>query len=247
MMIVYPSAIPYIEHTREEIYKKLEWIGRKAYKSEGAICEGSAEKFIKKIIKNWHRSVIEHVSISVTVVTDRGISHEQVRHRIASYLQESTRYCNYSQERFGNEITVVEPVCLRGKEDTEKYRLWKEALLSAEKYYFAFLSLEFTPQEARGILPHFLKTEIVVTANLSEWLHIFSMRNDFAAHPDMQAIMKDLWKTFSEYLPEIFNKTTLRRAKWNRDLEEKIREMKERIRKGDDAKVIFFELFGDVE
>jgi len=247
MIVVRPSATPHTEHTREEIYKKLEWIGRKAYKSEASICEGSAEKFIKKIMKNWHRSVIEHVSISVTIVTDRGISHEQVRHRIASYLQESTRYCNYSQDRFGKEITVVEPVCLRGKEGTEKYNLWKEALISAEKYYFAFLDMGFIAQEARGILPHFLKTEIVVTANLSEWLHIFSLRNDFAAHPDMQEIMKGLWKTFSEYLPEIFNKTSLRRAKWNRELEEKIREMKERIENGGDARAIFFDLFGDVE
>ena len=104
---------PYIELEDkidgQAILKKIEKIGRVCYKSENNITEDSAERFIKNIIKNGHESVLEHVSISVRVICDRGVSHEIVRHRIGSYSQESTRYCNYSNDKFGNELTFIKP------------------------------------------------------------------------------------------------------------------------------------------
>ena len=105
---------PYIELEDkidgQAILKKIERIGRTCYKSESNITDDSAERFIKNIIKNGHESVLEHVSITLRVICDRGVSHEIVRHRIASYSQESTRYCNYSKDNFNNELTFINPI-----------------------------------------------------------------------------------------------------------------------------------------
>ena len=156
-----------------EMLEKLERIGRVCYKSEGNIKEGSAEKFLKNIIARGHESVIEHESISVKVICDRGVSHEIVRHRIASYSQESTRYCNYASEKFGREINCVDPAGAFGwnegdMSDQRKAALWREAMVSAERTYFALLEAGARPEEARSVLPNSLKTEIVITMNLRE-------------------------------------------------------------------------------
>ena len=190
-----------------EILKKIEKAGRTAYKSEDKITSDSAIAFIKSIIKNKHFSVIEHHSISVRIICDRGISHEIVRHRIASYTQESTRYCNYIEGKFGGEITVIKPCFwnLSISEDIEKYKIWENAMNESEKNYNKLINLGATPQEARSVLPNSLKTEIVITMNLREWRHFFSLRTTPNANPQMREIAIPLLKEFQKFVPVIFD------------------------------------------
>lgn len=185
-----------------ELLKKIERAGRTCYKSEDKITEDSAIKFVKNICKSGHESVLEHEKITVRIICDRGVSHEIVRHRIAAYSQESTRYCNYSNDRFGKEITVIEPYFF--KEKPEEYKLWKAAMEQTEKIYFALLDAGATPQEARSVLPNSLKTEIVVTYNLREWRHFFKLRTAPAAHPQMREIAVPLLEAFQKFVPVVF-------------------------------------------
>ena len=156
------------------ILKRLEECGRVCYKSEGKITDDSAPKFVAGIIKRGHEAVLEHCSFTVKFICDRGVSHEIVRHRMASYCQESTRYCNYGKDQFGSEITVVEPCYLN--ENTFAYDEWKEACRRAETAYFNLLNWGLSPQEARAVLPNSLKTEVVMTANIREWRHFLRLR-----------------------------------------------------------------------
>jgi len=133
---------------------------------------------------------------------DRGVSHEIVRHRLASYCQESTRYCNYSGDRFGNEITVIKPYFLT--EGTNGYKKWAEACETAEREYFTLLEWGCTPQEARAVLPNSLKTELIMTANLREWRHFFKLRTSPAAHPQMYEVTIPLLKEVQEKIPVVF-------------------------------------------
>lgn len=184
------------------IMKALEDAGRTAYQSTGR--HGSTV-FVKMIIARGHLSVLEHISVSACIVCDRGVSHEFVRHRIASYTQESTRFCNYTGERFGKQITVIMPHFLGGLKGHPKYRAWCEAMRVAEQQYFELIELGCSPQDARSVLPNSLRTEIVATLNLRAWLHFFALRRSKAAHPDMQVIANLLWKSFTVQLPVIFN------------------------------------------
>ena len=118
-----------------EMLKAIEYIARTCYKSENSITELSAVKMVENLIRSGHEAMLEHQSISVKFIVDRGVSHELVRHRMASYAQENTRYCNYSKDKFGNEITVIKPCFL--DEDKENYRIWKSSCEAAEKAYFA--------------------------------------------------------------------------------------------------------------
>ena len=204
MKIINPSVQLEDEIDGQAILKKLERIGRTCYKSEGNITEDSAERFVKTIIKNGHESVLEHVSISVRVICDRGVSHEIVRHRIASYSQESTRYCNYSNDKFGNELTFIYPIF--NKEcDAGMYDTFEDTCRFIEKRYFEMLKHGATPQEARSILPNSIKTEIVMTMNLREWRHFFKLRCDKAAHPQTREIANMILKEFKEKIPVIFD------------------------------------------
>ncbi len=186
-----------------EILKKIERAARVCYKSEGKIQEGSAEKFLKAILNRGHESVLEHEKITVTVVCDRGVSHEIVRHRIASYSQESTRYCNYSDNKFGNELTVIKP-CFWNEND-EKYAIWKKQIEEIEKAYIWLIQLGATPQEARSILPNSLKTEIVITMNIREWRHFFKLRTAEVAHPQMKEIARVMLEEFKKKVPVLFD------------------------------------------
>lgn len=160
-------------------------------------------KFLKGILSRGHESVIEHEKITVMFIVDRGITHEIVRHRVGSYSQESTRYCNYSADKFGSEISVIEPYFF--EPGSQKYALWKTACEQAEAGYFALLEAGASPQEARSILPSCLKTEIVVTYNLREWRHFFRLRTAFAAHPQMRQAAIPLLKLFRQVFPELFS------------------------------------------
>lgn len=149
----------------EDILRKIELCGRVCYKSENSITSESARKFVKNIIKSGHESVLEHEKITVRIICDRGVTHEIVRHRIASYSQESTRYCNYSKDKFDGELTFIKP-CF-WDEDDENYRLWKEAMKQVEQTYMKLILCGASAQEARSVLPNSLKTEIVVTMNVN--------------------------------------------------------------------------------
>ncbi|MBN1971816.1 MAG: FAD-dependent thymidylate synthase [Candidatus Delongbacteria bacterium] len=187
----------------DEILGIIEKAGRTAYKSEDKITSESAKEFVSMITNRGHYSVIEHSFITVRVICDRGVTHEIVRHRLASYTQESTRYCNYTQGKFGNEITVIKPIFWN--ENDEKYKVWKDSLKYSEKSYNKLIALGASPQEARSVLPNSLKTEIVITMNLREWKHFFNLRTAKNAHPQMREIAIPLLKEFQDRIPIIFD------------------------------------------
>ena len=186
-----------------KILQKLERCGRVCYKSEDKITEGSAEKFIGMILKSGHESVLEHEKLTVKFICDRGVTHEIVRHRISSYSQESTRYCNYSKDKFGNELTFIRP-CFWA-DDSEEYAVWKQAMEEIEKTYVKLISLGAKPEEARSILPNSLKTEIVCTMNLREWRHFFRLRTAERAHPQIREISVALLDELKKRIPVIFD------------------------------------------
>ena len=193
----------------DKIVKKIEKIGRVCYKSEANISDGSAEIFIRNILKRGHESVIEHEAITVRFVCDRGVTHEIVRHRIASYSQESTRYCNYTSDKFGNEITVIDLASgfgynLDDPADKKKYDIWMRSMEEAERAYFDMLEAGATPQEARSVLPNSLKTEIVITMNLRSWRNFFRLRTEKAAHPQMREVANIALNEFKKKLPLFF-------------------------------------------
>ena len=179
----------------------IEVAGRTCYKSEDKICEGSADAFVSKIRSINHESVLEHGAITVRFVVDRGVSHELVRHRIASFSQESTRYCNYAKDKFGEEITVVDA---HPHIEGASYRTWEEACKDAERSYFALLEEGVRPQLARDVLPNSLKTEIVMTTNPREWRHVFKLRCAEAAHPQMREVMIPCRNEFAARWPALF-------------------------------------------
>lgn len=154
-------------------------------------------------------SVIEHENISIKFIFDRGISHEAVRHRIAAHSQESTRFCCYSQDKFGNELTFIEPIFWTNKEtdnkDLLKYNIWLDAMFYLEQKYLLLIELGAKPEEARSILPNSLKTELVVTTNLREWRHILKLRTSGKAHPQMREIMIPLLNELHLKIPVIFD------------------------------------------
>ena len=187
----------------QEILKRIEQAGRVCYKSEDKITDGSAERFVANILKRGHEAVLEHQSITVKFICDRGVSHEIVRHRLAAYCQESTRYCNYSKDGFGNEITVVEPCFL--EHDTPQWAAWESAMKNAEFSYFRMLELGCTPQEARSVLSNSLKTEVIMTADIREWRHFFKLRCSPAANPQMREVAIMLLKKVQAQIPILFD------------------------------------------
>lgn len=203
MKIIKPSYEIIDTLNGKEILKKIELCGRVCYKSEDKITENSAREFVKQIIKAGHESVLEHFSFSVRFITDRGISHEIVRHRLASYSQESTRYCNYSKDGFDSQITVIKPSFLAN--DTDGYKIWERGCKQAEQAYFDMLNYGCTAQEARSVLPNSLKTELIMTANLREWRHFFNLRTVKAAHPDMRVLTIPLLKELKQLIPVVFD------------------------------------------
>lgn len=184
--------------------KVIEEAARICYKSTSE--EKVNEDFLISLWKNKHHSVFEHSCASFVLVVDRGISHELVRHRLASYSQESTRFCNYSKDRFGNEISVIVPAYFLGREDKKEFKIWKECMENCEKSYLNLLCSNVKPQFARSVLPTCLKTEIQITANFREWLHILKLRLGKNAHPDMRFIMTKIKEILEEKSPLIFNK-----------------------------------------
>ncbi len=200
MKIIKPYFVIEDEIDGEKILKNLERYGRTSYKSEDKITIDSAAKFIRNIIRSGHESVIEHEKITVRVICDRGITHEIVRHRLASYTQESTRYCDYSK---AGSITVISPFFFENNK--KKRAVWYTVMKVCEWGYNLLRKLGASPQEARSVLPNSLKTEIIITANLREWRYILTLRTPKGVHPQMQEITIPILKEFKKRIPVIFD------------------------------------------
>ena len=212
MKIINPSFEILSPVDGQAILQHIERCGRVCYKSEDKITDTSAQTFVGSIIKRGHEAVLEHASVTVKFVVDRGVSHEIVRHRLAAYCQESTRYCNYSKDGFGGQVTFIQPNFLdRG---TRWWELWVLACEQAEKAYFDLLNWGCSPQEARAVLPNSLKTEVVMTANLREWRHFFKLRTAPAAHPQMREVTIPLLRRMQELIPVVFDDIKLPAKDW---------------------------------
>lgn len=185
------------------ILRRIEECGRVCYKSEDKITNESAPKFVGNLLSRGHEAVLEHCSFTVKFICDRGVSHEIVRHRVASYCQESTRYCNYTNDGFGKEITVIKP-CFWEDESVQMIR-WKEAMEVAERTYMSMIDNGASPQEARSVLPNSLKTEVVMTANIREWRHFLKLRCAPAAHPQMREVALKLLNMVHQEIPILFD------------------------------------------
>ena len=192
----------------------IEKAGRTCYKSEDKITDESAKKFVASLIKRNHEAMLEHSFLSIRFICDRGVSHELVRHRLASFAQESTRYCNYGKNKFGNECTFIEPFFFICREDISNrdndtlYNIWLDCCELSEKTYLRMLELGATPQEARSVLPNSIKREVVVTMNYREWRHFFKLRAarfTGPAHPQMEEITRPLLEEVKRLIPVVFD------------------------------------------
>ncbi len=226
-LILEDKAIKSFEETTGEfginLLKRIEEAGRTCYKSEDKITEDSCIKFVENLIKRDHTAMLEFADLTMAFTCDRGVSHEIVRHRLFSFAQESTRYCNYTNDKFGNELTFIEP-CFwytskncRTDIDAQKYAQWENTMVICEYNYNTLIQQGATPQEARSVLPNSLKTEIVVKGNIREWRHFFKLRCSKAAHPQMRevalmalymahsavpVVFDDIWVTYREEIRE---------------------------------------------
>lgn len=192
----------------DKVLKDIENVARTCYKSHDHTKEGSAAKLVDTLIKSGHHAMLEFFDITVRFTCDRGVSHEIVRHRVASYAQESTRYCNYSKDKFGSELTFIEPYWFASNDlvdaDNTKEKFMLE-LQSIEELYMSLLNKGLQPQAARAILPNCLKTELNVKMNLREWRHFFNLRCSKAAHPDLRKLTLPLLAEFKAKLPIVFD------------------------------------------
>lgn len=216
MKIVKPGfeiLTPISWNGREEL-RYIEGIARVCYKSEDkmAVDGSSAHKMLAALIKNGHHAMLEHSMLSIKFTVDRGVSHELVRHRIMSFAQESTRYCNYSKGQFGGEITVIEPFFfdtgIGNASNSLVYEEWKRSCERAERAYMKLLEYGATPQQARTVLPNSLKTEIVMTGNYREWRHFFELRacdKHGVSHPQMHEVAVPALRAVQKCIPVIFD------------------------------------------
>jgi len=190
----------------ERMLHKIEDIARVCYKSEDKIKEGSAEKMVAALIRSNHEAMLEHASLTVKFVCDRAMSHEIVRHRLASFAQESQRYVNYGKQ---DEVTFIIPEGI--DYGSEAWKTWKDSMKEAEAKYLALIKQGLTPQIARAVLPNSTKTEIVMTANLREWRWFFKLRAADAtgqASPQMHELTRPLLTELKTLIPVIFDDIT---------------------------------------
>lgn len=200
-MKIISQGFKYVDNVNGvKILKKIEKMSRICYKSEDRITDKSYIDAVKHLVERGHESPLEHCSISIIITCDRGVSHELVRHRIASYSQESTRYCNYSRDKFGNELTFIMPKFPLGIPAT-----FLHTLKECETTYFTLLSNGIKPEIARAVLPNCLKTEVGVTMNLRSWRNFFKLRTAKTAHPQMRELALMIWKSFRDKIPIVFD------------------------------------------
>lgn len=187
----------------EAILKHLELCARNCYKSEDKITPDSARTMIKKLLELGHEAMIEHYNLTVKLTCDIGVYKDLTRHRLVSFAIESTRYCNYSKGKFGNELSVIKPCHI--KENTPEYDLWLSTMQTIEKNYNQMAALGCRPDQLRMLLPHSTKADVIMTANLREWRHIFKLRCAPAAHPTVQEVMDMLLVKLRNEIPVIFD------------------------------------------
>lgn len=203
--IVEPSVEIITELNGDKILKTIERAARTCYKTEDNISEDteSAKKMISKLIEMGHTAMIEFADVHVILTADTGVLKDLTRHRHCSFAVESTRYCNYSKGKFGNEITVIKPCNI--EEGTKEYDLWLDCMNNIETTYNQMAELGCKPDQLRMLLPHSLKCNINLKANVREWRHIFSLRCAKAAHPSVQEIMKMVLVEFHKQIPILFD------------------------------------------
>lgn len=194
MRLVEPS-VEILDYTQNPL-QLIELCGRVCYKSEDKITADSAERFVRNIIKSGHESVLEHAKVTVRVICDRGVSHEIVRHRLASYSQESTRYVCYK-----GDMAFIKPSFT----DVSHYQAWLLSVRDAEEKYHLMIDRGAKPEEARSVLPNSLKTELVMTMNLREWRHFFKMRLSKRAHPQMREVASLIYTELRRLIPVVFD------------------------------------------
>lgn len=188
------------EHAIEDI----ERIARTCYRSEDKIGPGTAERMCRMLRDRGHFAMFDHVSASVRFTVNRGVSHELVRHRVgAAYAQESTRYCDYDGEKFGHELTFIEPLFFMQNGNVR--RDWLSAMVFAERQYLNLRQLGLKPEEARDVLPNALATKIVATFSFTEWRHVFKLRASWKAHPQMNEVMVPVLEAFKSEWPAVFD------------------------------------------
>lgn len=197
----------------DAIISRIAEMGRIAYQAEPS--RKPDADFVRRLIARGHESVLEHAIIGVKITCDRGVSHEHVRHRIAAYTQESTRYCNYSKDKFENTVTYIDlsggielcPVTSKLPPETIRAIMaeWWDACRDAEKHYFRMLELGASPQIARSVLNNSTKTQLGVTFNVREWRHFFRLRTATDAHPQMREVANALLEWFKENIPVVFD------------------------------------------
>lgn len=185
------------------ILKHLERCARNCYKSEDKITSDSAQKMIKKLLEMGHEAMIEHFSITVKLTTDVGAYKDLTRHRHASFAIESTRFCNYSKGKYGNELTFMKPSNM--EEGTEIYNIWLKAMADTEQHYLNMAALGASADQLRMLLPHSTKADVFMTANIREWRHIFKLRCAPAAHPSVREIMLKALQEFRAHIPVLFD------------------------------------------
>lgn len=191
------------EYNGKEIMKKIERACRICYRSEDKITDNSYQNLLKNCINRGHESVLEHEKISVLLVGDIGTYKDLTRHRIASFSVESTRYCNYGKDKFGNQLKFMKPVHI--DEGTKEYEIWKECMENIEKAYIEMSKLGALPDQLRMLLPHSTASQYALTANIREWRHILSLRCSSHTHPAIRQLLIPLLLKFKEDMPELFD------------------------------------------
>lgn len=207
MRVIEPSFEIMNDINGMEVLKHIERCARTCYKSEDRITDISCVQMVKNLIARGHEAMLEHYSFSVRFICDRGVSHEIVRHRLASFAQESTRYCNYSKDKFDDGITLIRPCFFDDKED---YEVWERAMFDADYNYRVLMEhgaspYGASPEQARSVLPNSLKTEVIMTANLREWRHFLKLRTAKAAHPQMRQLTVPLLAELKALIPVVFD------------------------------------------
>lgn len=201
-MILVQPKIEVENYNPIQIMKNIERACRTCYRSEDLITEESYKKLLKNCINRGHESVLEHEKITVRMVCDVGVYKDLTRHRFGSFSIESTRYCNYSKDKFSNEIKFIEPVFFW---DLEKMKIWMDTMYEIEKQYMKMAAAGCTPDEMRMILPHSTAAEVTMTANIREWRHILDLRTKKMTHPAIRQLLIPLLLKFKEDMPELFN------------------------------------------
>lgn len=204
MKIVSPSVQILTPLDGEQILRHIENCGRTCYQSYENKNEESHKKMIAMLIKSGHESVLEHFSISVKILTNVSCYKDITRHRAGTAFSiESTRFCSYNKDKFGNELKFLKPVNIQ--EGTDEYTVWQNCMQNIEDSYKEMANLGCKPDQLRMILPHSIAAEVCMTANLRAWRHIFKMRCAKAAHPDVQVVMKMVLKEFHDKIPVVFD------------------------------------------